>query len=60
MRRLLSHTAGLTDGLGYNGFANADDLQTLEESLTHAADAMPRASRIVHVGLEREPVDSIR
>lgn len=39
VRRLLSHTAGLTDGLGYNGFKNKDSVQTLEESLTKAKDA---------------------
>lgn len=41
VRRLLSHTAGLTDGLGYDGFDTADDRQTLEASLTKAADASP-------------------
>lgn len=39
VRKLLSHTAGLTDGLGYNGFKNKDSTQTLEESLTKAKDA---------------------
>ena len=28
----LTHTAGLTDGLGYGGFENKDDVQTLEAS----------------------------
>ncbi len=41
VRRLLSHTAGLTDSLGYGGFENAEDRQSLEESLTRAADASP-------------------
>ena len=41
VRRLLSHTAGLTDGLGYMGFAPGEELQTLEQSLTRAADAVP-------------------
>ncbi|MEP5937241.1 MAG: serine hydrolase domain-containing protein [Erythrobacter sp.] len=41
VRRLLSHTAGLTDGLGYDGFATAQERQTLEASLTRAADASP-------------------
>lgn len=53
VRRLLSHTAGLTDGLGYAGFAPGERLQTLEESLTRAADAAPGRSGIVRVG--REP-----
>ena len=41
VRRLLSHTAGLTDGLGYSGFTNIEDVQTLESSLSKAADADP-------------------
>ena len=41
VRRLLSHTAGLTDGLGYDGFATENECQTLEASLTQAADASP-------------------
>jgi len=50
IRRLLSHTAGLTDGLGYAGFAPGADVQSLEESLTRAADASPDASGRVRVG----------
>lgn len=41
VRRLLSHTAGLTDGLGYDGFTAAQERQTLEASLTQATDASP-------------------
>ena len=41
VRRLLSHTAGLTDGLGYDGFDTAQDRQTLEASLTQAMDVSP-------------------
>jgi CubicO group peptidase (beta-lactamase class C family) len=50
VRRLLSHTAGLDDRLGYNGFATPDAVQTLEDSLTRAADASPGKSGVVRVG----------
>ncbi len=53
VRRLLSHTAGLTDGLGYAGFKPGERVQALEESLTRAADASPGAGGAVRVG--REP-----
>jgi CubicO group peptidase (beta-lactamase class C family) len=53
VRRLLSHTAGLGDGLGYDGFASLQDVQTLEQSLTRAADASPGKSG--EVRLESEP-----
>lgn len=52
VRRLLSHTAGLTDGLGYSGFEKEEHIQPLEESLTKAADADAGASGIVAVGIE--------
>ena len=52
VRRLLSHTAGLTDGLGYGGFAPGEDIQPLTESLTQASDASPGADGRVRVGLE--------
>lgn len=52
VRKLLSHTAGLTDGLGYNGFKNKDSIQTLEESLTKAKDADDGESGEVKVGIE--------
>jgi CubicO group peptidase (beta-lactamase class C family) len=51
-RRLLSHTAGLTDGLGYAGFEPGTAVQPLEESLTRTADASPGASGGVRVGYE--------
>jgi len=51
VRRLLSHTAGLTDGLGYAGFAPGTEPQALEASLTHAADASPGADGRVRVGI---------
>ncbi len=50
IRRLLSHTAGLTDGLGYAGFPPGSPVQTLEASLTRAADASPGRSGVVQVG----------
>ena len=52
VRRLLSHTAGLTDGLGYNGFENRDSVQTIEASLTKAKDADAGVSGEVKVGIE--------
>lgn len=51
VRRLLSHTAGLTDELGYSGFENPDAVQTLESSLTKAADADAGVSGVVKVGI---------
>jgi len=52
VRRLLSHTAGLTDELGYNGFENRDSVQTLEASLTKAKDADTGISGEVKIGIE--------
>jgi CubicO group peptidase (beta-lactamase class C family) len=52
VRRLLSHTAGLTDGLGYAGFAPHAAVQSLEESLERPADASPGASGTIEVGYE--------
>jgi len=51
VRRLLSHTAGLTDGLGYLGFNNKESLQTLEESLNYAKDSLPFRGKAA-VGIE--------
>lgn len=51
-RRLLSHTAGLTDGLGYMGFEPGTPVQTLEASLKEAADPMPGADGRTQVGVE--------
>ena len=48
--RLLSHTAGLIDDLGYGGFAPSAPLQTLEQSLTRASDAFPGRGGEVRVG----------
>ncbi len=52
IRRLLSHTAGLTDELGYSGFEIRDSVQSLEESLTKAKDADAGISGEVRVGIE--------
>ena len=52
VRRLLSHTAGLTDGLGYAGFEPEKPLPSIEQSLTKAPDASPGADGRVRVGIE--------
>lgn len=52
VRRLLSHTAGLTDGLGYSGFEPGVPTQAIEESLTKAVDADEGISGSVQVGME--------
>ena len=52
VRRLLSHTAGLTDGLGYAGFEPGEVVQSLEESLARPADVSPGHSGVVEVGYE--------
>jgi CubicO group peptidase (beta-lactamase class C family) len=51
-RRLLSHTAGLVDGLGYAGFPPGAEVQDLVQSLTQAADASPGALGSTRVGIE--------
>lgn len=50
VRRVLSHTAGLTDGLGYMGFEPGKPVQPLVSSLTRAVDASPGAQGEVKVG----------
>lgn len=52
IRRLLSHTAGFTDGLGFGDYSADEELPTLEDSL-----ASPRASseREVKLAVERQP-----
>ena len=52
IRRLLSHTAGFTDGLGFGDYSSDEELPTLEESL-----ASPRAStgREVKLVVKRQP-----
>ena len=52
IRRLLSHTAGLTDGLGYSGFEEGVEAQSIEQSLTKASDADEGISGEVKVGAE--------
>jgi CubicO group peptidase (beta-lactamase class C family) len=52
VRRLLSHTAGLTDGLGYSGFEDSVVLQSIEQSLTKALDADDGVNGIVSVGMK--------
>lgn len=54
VRRLLSHTAGLTDGLGYAGFKPGTPIQSLEASLSQAADASPGRDGKVRVGVKPE------
>lgn len=52
VRLLLSHTAGLTDGLGYEGFPLGTPVQSLEASLTRALDASSNANGEVKVGVQ--------
>lgn len=52
VRRLLSHTAGLTDGLGFRGYPQGEPLPTVEQELTLAKDTLPGASGAVRVGAE--------
>jgi CubicO group peptidase (beta-lactamase class C family) len=52
VRRLLSHTAGLTDELGYSGFKTSTRIQSIEQSLTKATDADGGISGEVRVGIK--------
>jgi CubicO group peptidase (beta-lactamase class C family) len=52
VRRLLSHTAGLTDELGYSGFEIGTTVQPIEQSLTKASDADEGISGAVYVGIQ--------
>lgn len=52
VRRLLSHTAGLTDGLGYSGFEPGTPTQPIEQSLTKASDADEGVNGVVYVGIK--------
>ncbi|MBL4664209.1 MAG: serine hydrolase [Flavobacteriaceae bacterium] len=40
IRRLLSHSSGLVDDLGYDGFGPNETIQTIEQSLTKASDGL--------------------
>lgn len=51
IRRLLSHSSGLIDDLGYEGFKSNETVQTIEESLIKAADA-PYSEGVAIVGYE--------
>ncbi len=50
VRRLLSHTSGLTDGLGFMGFAPDATPPSIEEELSAPGDVMPGAAGVVRVG----------
>ena len=50
VRRLLSHSAGLTDGLGFLGFGPDADLPSIVEELAEPVDAYPGRSGMVRVG----------
>ncbi len=52
LRRLLSHTSGLTDGLGYAGFAPGTPVQTLEASLDQPHSSSPEEDHTIVVGIE--------
>lgn len=51
-RRLLSHTAGLTDDLGFAGFAPGTPVPSLEAWLKQNAETLPVAKGKVEVGIE--------
>ena len=51
IRRLLSHSSGLIDDLGYAGFEQKEEMQSLEESLTQAKDSDYSEGRTI-VGYE--------
>lgn len=51
IRRLLSHSSGLVDDLGYSGFTPDQTVQTIEASLTKAADGF-YSEGVARVGFE--------
>lgn len=50
-RKLLSHSSGLIDELGYDGFSSNKEVQTIEQSLTKALDG-PETGGVAIVGYE--------
>lgn len=52
VRHLLSHTSGLTDELGYAGFAPGTTVQTLEESLAQPNSSSPERDHTIKLGLQ--------
>jgi len=51
-RRLLSHTAGLTDGLGFGDYRRDEALPTLEEALAAPRASTGRPAAPITVGIE--------
>lgn len=51
IRKLLSHSSGLVDDLGYSGYQPDEQVQTIEESLTKASDGH-YSEGIARVGFE--------
>ena len=51
LRKLLSHSSGFTDDLGYSGFTSEQEVQSLEASLTQASDG-PYSDGRAAVGYE--------
>ncbi len=51
-RRLLSHTAGLTDGLGFGDYRLDEAMPTLEEALAAPRASTGRAAAPITVGIE--------
>lgn len=51
-RRLLSHTAGLTDGLGFGDYRRDEMLPTLEEALNAPRGSTGRPATPITVGIE--------
>ena len=52
IRRLLSHSAGLTDGLGFLGFEPDAALPSIVDELSDPVDAYPGRSGVVRVGAQ--------